>query len=393
MVSPRHFKVVADVSADDVTSVRKGMQAQVTPAGATDPVYGTVTDVGLVAEVGSSGAATFPVTVSITGPQSKLYVGTTATVSIITKQVSDVLAVPTLALHTSGSTTYVEKLVGENKVRTTVKVGETYGRTKVTSGLKSGDKVVLATLKLPSGNGNRSATRLPWRRRGQLPRRWRGRRRTSRRELPGARRLHSGGQAVSLIELAGVRKTYDTGDIQVDALRGVDARIEEGEYVAITGPRGSGKSTLMHILGCLDVPTSGTYQLAGEDVSAAQRGPSGRGPQPADRVRLPAVQPAAEPDRVAQRRAPPRVRRDRAPRARERRALAASRGRPRRPRRAPARRALRRPAAARRRRPGPRHRAGADPRGRADRQPRLGVDRRRARRSSTSSPGWGAPSC
>jgi putative ABC transport system ATP-binding protein len=72
---------------------------------------------------------------------------------------------------------------------------------------------------------------------------------------------------VSLIELAAVRKTYDTGHIQVDALRGVDARIEQGEYVAVTGPSGSGKSTLMHILGCLDVPTSGSYHLAGEDVS------------------------------------------------------------------------------------------------------------------------------
>jgi putative ABC transport system ATP-binding protein len=72
---------------------------------------------------------------------------------------------------------------------------------------------------------------------------------------------------VSLIELSGVRKTYDTGHVQVDALRGVDAHIEEGEYVAVTGPSGSGKSTLMHILGCLDVPTSGSYLLAGEDVS------------------------------------------------------------------------------------------------------------------------------
>ena len=72
---------------------------------------------------------------------------------------------------------------------------------------------------------------------------------------------------MSLIELAGVRKTYDTGQIQVEALRGLDARIEEGEYVAVTGPSGSGKSTLMHILGCLDVPTSGSYHLAGEDVS------------------------------------------------------------------------------------------------------------------------------
>jgi putative ABC transport system ATP-binding protein len=72
---------------------------------------------------------------------------------------------------------------------------------------------------------------------------------------------------VSLIELSAVWKTYDTGHIQVDALRGVDADIAEGEYVAVVGPSGSGKSTLMHILGCLDVPTSGSYHLAGEDVS------------------------------------------------------------------------------------------------------------------------------
>ncbi|MGY2874032.1 putative ABC transport system ATP-binding protein [Marmoricola sp. URHA0025 HA25] len=70
-----------------------------------------------------------------------------------------------------------------------------------------------------------------------------------------------------VIELEGVRKTYATGVISVEALRGIDVRIGEGEYVAIIGPSGSGKSTLMHILGCLDVPTEGRYQLAGRDVS------------------------------------------------------------------------------------------------------------------------------
>jgi putative ABC transport system ATP-binding protein len=70
-----------------------------------------------------------------------------------------------------------------------------------------------------------------------------------------------------VISLTGVRKTYATGAISVEALRGVDVHIETGEYVAIIGPSGSGKSTLMHILGCLDVPTSGQYLLAGQDVS------------------------------------------------------------------------------------------------------------------------------
>ena len=73
---------------------------------------------------------------------------------------------------------------------------------------------------------------------------------------------------MSLIELAGVHKTYRSGALAVAALRGITLSIAGGEYVAVMGPSGSGKSTLMHILGCLDVPTEGRYQLAGEDVGA-----------------------------------------------------------------------------------------------------------------------------
>jgi len=73
---------------------------------------------------------------------------------------------------------------------------------------------------------------------------------------------------MTLIVAAGLEKTYRLGQVDVQALRGVDVQIGAGEYVAITGPSGSGKSTLMHILGCLDSPTAGHYQLDGEDVGA-----------------------------------------------------------------------------------------------------------------------------
>ena len=74
-------------------------------------------------------------------------------------------------------------------------------------------------------------------------------------------------QGDEVIRICDLYKTYKMGDIEVAALRGINVRFQRGEFIAVTGASGSGKSTFMNILGCLDRPTSGSYFLENQDVS------------------------------------------------------------------------------------------------------------------------------
>ncbi|MEP6993398.1 MAG: ABC transporter ATP-binding protein [Acidobacteriota bacterium] len=74
-----------------------------------------------------------------------------------------------------------------------------------------------------------------------------------------------------IIDMQSIKKIYDTGKVKVEALKGIDLRVQAGEFLAIVGPSGSGKSTLMNLIGCLDTPSDGRYRLGGEDVSKFTR--------------------------------------------------------------------------------------------------------------------------
>lgn len=154
IVSTHRFVVDAKVGAEDVDKVKAGMAVEIRPTGANKPVEGTVQTVGLVASADESGAATFPVTVDVTGEHDDVYAGSSADVSIVVEERQNVLTVPAMALHTSGGKTYVNKMVDGTATRTDVTVGDTFGgQTEIKSGLKEGDQVEVAPAAPTSGGG------------------------------------------------------------------------------------------------------------------------------------------------------------------------------------------------------------------------------------------------
>lgn len=154
LITPKRLLVEANVSANDVSSLKKGLQAEITPTGGGEVAYGVVSDVGVIAGASDTGAAQFPVTIEVTGKPTGLYPGSSATVAVTVKQANDVLTVPTQALHTENGETFVYVVEGDRRTKTVVTLGESYGmQTEVLSGLTEGVTVELMSFSRPRGSG------------------------------------------------------------------------------------------------------------------------------------------------------------------------------------------------------------------------------------------------
>ena len=154
VVSTSSYIVSATVDDTEVSQIAAGDQAIITPSGATTPVYGTVSTVGIIASE-SSGVASFPVTIAITGSPSGLYPGATATVAIIVKQLNDVVEVPTTAItySSSGNATVQVQKNGQTTTRA-VTVGQSAsGETQITGGVVAGDRVLERVVHINAGVG------------------------------------------------------------------------------------------------------------------------------------------------------------------------------------------------------------------------------------------------
>ncbi|WP_165037023.1 efflux RND transporter periplasmic adaptor subunit, partial [Candidatus Protofrankia californiensis] len=137
------YKIAAGVDDTQIGEIKTGNQAVITPNGATTTVFGTVSTVGLL-PTQSSGVATYPVAIDVTGTPAGLHLGASAQVQIIVRQLTDVLTVPTTALHYAGSQAQVYQLAGSQQVPRAVTVGVSSGGvTQITGGLAAGDMVVI----------------------------------------------------------------------------------------------------------------------------------------------------------------------------------------------------------------------------------------------------------
>ena len=159
VVSTGSYVVNCTVNSTQVSQVQDGDQATVTVSGSTSPIYGTVGSIGLLATT-SSGVSTFPVVVDVTGSPTGLYGGSSANVSIVVKQLQDVIVVPSGAISYSGGGTTVSLDSNGQKVSQPVTLGiSSGGQTQITSGLSVGDRIYVTQISFrgPLSSGSSGA--------------------------------------------------------------------------------------------------------------------------------------------------------------------------------------------------------------------------------------------
>lgn len=160
IISTDAWVVNASVDATSVDLLKVGDQAQLTVTGETDTVYGTVSSIAVLSS-SSSGTASYPVVIKVTGAPAGLHDGESVTASLIYKQLSNVIVIPTSALHrNSDGTEYVNKVVNGKVQQTTVRVGTASGaQVQITSGLAAGDTIQIQQFSVSrTGSGNGSST-------------------------------------------------------------------------------------------------------------------------------------------------------------------------------------------------------------------------------------------
>ncbi len=220
--------VKAQVSEADVIHLKPGQKAWFTVLG--DPLTryeGTLKDI-LPTPEKVNDAIFYYARFEVPNPQGILRLEMTAQVHIQLSEVKNVITIPLSALGEAiGDNRYHVRLLrtGEVKEREIVIGARNDTDVAVVKGLDEGDEVIIGEGAVRSG------------------------------------------EMTALLELRDIRRSYPSGDGNVEVLKGITLNIAAGEMVAIVGASGSGKSTLMNILGCLDKPTGGTYRVAGTDVA------------------------------------------------------------------------------------------------------------------------------
>jgi macrolide-specific efflux system membrane fusion protein len=161
LISTGSYDVDATVDDTEVAQIQTGDQAVITVTGATGNIYGTVSSVSLIGSSSSSGTSTspasFPIVIAVTGSPSGLYAGASASVSIITRVLQNVVEVPTAAIsYANGQATVTEVVGGAKKSQVVTTGASEAGMTQITSGLSAGDVVVERVVKLSAGGATRT---------------------------------------------------------------------------------------------------------------------------------------------------------------------------------------------------------------------------------------------